>query len=291
MFTVSEIRHHIKKYIDFLQSKFGFGISIHPHLYEELIATTELSDYHIHSNPYCHFLKNYITLWEHCLDCQEKVYKKCLNGPYIGICHAGVKEYVYPINNKDTVIGFLSVTGYKAPPEKRADYLKKISKLYGIEFNTLSENYERFLIDEFPDKESMDTLIMPLLHMLELAYIQMPDFPENEPHGQVFYLRILHYIHLNYSNNLTLERISRDLNFSKSYISHTFKMNTGYTINRYINLLKIKRAKDMLVSTDINMTELSMALGFSSSNYFTIVFKEFEKITPTEYRNKYSSSE
>ena len=46
----------------------------------------------------------------------------------------------------------------------------------------------------------------------------------------------------------------------------------------------------MLANTNINITELSTALGFSSSNYFTIVFKEFENMSPSEYRNKYQSS-
>lgn len=290
MFTVNEIKTHIKKYIIFLQNEFNLGISLHPHSYDAFLSSPELANFYIHNNPYCQFLKKNIPFWEHCLDCQAKVYNKCINGPYSGICHAGVKEYVYPINKKDTVVGFLSISGYKAPLELRGSYLKKISRIYHFEYNPLSEIYEVSLCDEFPEKERIDSLIMPLLLMFELAYTKLLNVSDNDSHDQAFYLRVLHFINLNYNNRLTLDLIAKHFNFSKSYISHNFKLNTGYTINQYINFLRIKQAKDMLANTNINITELSTALGFSSSNYFTIVFKEFENMSPSEYRNKYQSS-
>lgn len=290
MYTTNEFRKHIINYIRFLQTQHHLAVTLHPYLYEELIGSSELIQFHNHKNLYCEFLKKDLSVWRHCLDCQNKVYQKCLHGKYCGICHAGVREFVYPIHNRETVIGFLCVTGYKAPLELRDSYLKKTSRTYGLEYEELKKSYDRFLSDAFPDQAQVDTLIMPLLHTLELAYMQLPVFAESEQQSRRNYIRILHYIHLNYNTELTLTQISHDLNFSKSYISHNFKANSGYTINQYINLLRLQRAKDLLVSTDMNMTEISTALGFSSSNYFTIAFKKIENLSPTAYRKKCGTS-
>ena len=65
---------------------------------------------------------------------------------------------------------------------------------------------------------------------------------------------------------------------------HLFKKVTGITITDYRNELKIARAKDMLVNTDEKLIDIAFKCGFGSSSYFTKVFTNAEKISPSKYR-------
>ena len=64
------------------------------------------------------------------------------------------------------------------------------------------------------------------------------------------------------------------------------KILTGLGVNDYINRVKIEQAMQMLASTDLSVTEVSERTGFSSSRYFSTLFKQFTSETPTSYKNR-----
>lgn len=69
-----------------------------------------------------------------------------------------------------------------------------------------------------PDKAAVDTLVIPLVRMLELAYISSPR--EDRP---LKISAVKNYINRSYSQRLSLELVSREFSCSRSYISHMFK--------------------------------------------------------------------
>ncbi|MBP3691913.1 MAG: helix-turn-helix transcriptional regulator [Clostridia bacterium] len=62
-----------------------------------------------------------------------------------------------------------------------------------------------------------------------------------------------------------------------------FRQVYGETIISYINRKKITEAKKLLRGTDLNLTEISSQVGFSSVYYFSRTFKQYEKQSPTSY--------
>jgi len=85
-------------------------------------------------------------------------------------------------------------------------------------------------------------------------------------------------------DRITIEDVSRELNYNKSYIFRQFKKATGTTVMEYFNKLKIDAAKQMLSEGKLNVTQIADALSFDTPNYFSKFFKKHTGKTPVEYR-------
>lgn len=78
--------------------------------------------------------------------------------------------------------------------------------------------------------------------------------------------------------------LAQKYTMSDSAFSHTFKRNFGINFINYVNQLKIQRAKAYLETTTMNLEAVALQLGYSSSSNFTRMFKSYEGITPSAYR-------
>lgn len=96
---------------------------------------------------------------------------------------------------------------------------------------------------------------------------------------------IKEYIRDNLSRNITLLSISQVVCYNEAYISRIFKQNEGIGIFEYITLQRIHYAKNLLLDPELSIQEVAIRSGFSTSQYFSIVFKKKQGMTPGEYRN------
>lgn len=272
----------IKNYILFLKSRYKLQVSLHPMKYNSVIFSDELMAFNMHNNSYCIFLKTCKGVQPHCVEKQEKVFEKSLQGSYIGTCFAGVKEFIYPIFNGEKNIGFISVSGYKT--EKSEDYLKSVSNQYDIPFQTLKEAYNQ-LEEDMPSKQEIDLLLLPLCQMLELALIKTKNETSYET---TFPERILRYIKQFHNQNITSDDICEYFSCSRSYMSTEFNKFYGKSIRQYITELRIEDAKSLLVNSKLSVTEIAYSVGFTDSNYFSSIFKKAVGLSPLAYRRNYS---
>lgn len=97
------------------------------------------------------------------------------------------------------------------------------------------------------------------------------------------------YLSNNITENLQLIDLADASGYSLSRFKVKFKDELGITPAEYINLHKFEIAKKQLIETNISITELAYALGFSSVSYFSAVFKKFATCTPQYYRKYYST--
>ncbi|MDO5707265.1 MAG: AraC family transcriptional regulator [Andreesenia angusta] len=95
---------------------------------------------------------------------------------------------------------------------------------------------------------------------------------------------ILCYINSNSSRELELGDIAKKYNMSTNYLSTIFKEYVGESFSKYLNIVRIKKAKDYLLNTNNSILEISIECGFNSQSYFNYVFKKLEGISPGEYR-------
>ncbi len=324
------------QYMNYLENTFQLQISVHDFGSIAGPFTSALFPFRMHRNPYCVQLKNRKDVWEGCIRHQEKVCKELENNILFGMCPWGVEEYVVPIKCRETIMGFISVSGYRCDREKamekiskqanryhqnskiikenyvpikcretimgfisvsgyrcdREKAMEKISKQanrYHQNSKIIKENYERYLRNTILEKQKVEILITPLAAMLELLYIRQQEiYPhlhvqQNQEDHSVLN-KIQNYLERFYREPITIDDLCVFCNCSRSYISHIFKRNMGQNVNQYINALRIHEAQILLRHTKLSITEIALSVGFSSSNYFSNVFREICGESPSVYR-------
>lgn len=100
----------------------------------------------------------------------------------------------------------------------------------------------------------------------------------------------LDYLANHYSDQVTVEKIARQVSLSPRHFSRLFVRELGMTVPNYLSLLRIRSAKELLQNSDMDITRIAYALGFNSSQYFITCFKRIEHVTPKEYRHRVRNS-
>lgn len=93
-----------------------------------------------------------------------------------------------------------------------------------------------------------------------------------------------------YYEDLTLVLIAEELHVNPMYLGQLFKKEVGVSFSRYLNSFRIKKAQELIVNTNLNFSEISEKVGYSSPGYFYKKFKKECGLSPSEYRKKYTDS-
>ena len=101
--------------------------------------------------------------------------------------------------------------------------------------------------------------------------------------------RIKNLIDGNPESDMSLSEIASKVGISVYYMSHIFKKTTSMTVVKYRNAARMERAKGMLAETDLSVTDIALACGFSSQGYFSERFSDAFGETPTAYRKRIKS--
>lgn len=92
---------------------------------------------------------------------------------------------------------------------------------------------------------------------------------------------------LEQSNDLlSVEKLAGELNMSRSQLYRKVKAISGLSISRYIRQVRLKRAYTLLQNSTMNVSEVAYEVGYSDPNYFSRIFTEEYKKTPSEIINR-----
>ena len=95
------------------------------------------------------------------------------------------------------------------------------------------------------------------------------------------------YIQQHYSEALSLELVSREVGFNPAYLSTIFKKSTGQNFLDYVKEVRIEKAKDKLIHTNMDLASIAAAVGYTDVKYFTRLFHKATHLTPNDYRKLY----
>jgi CheY-like chemotaxis protein len=93
------------------------------------------------------------------------------------------------------------------------------------------------------------------------------------------------YIHQRFSEPLTREEIADHIGISADYLTDCFRQELGIPPITYIRRYRIRRACELLRSSDQPITQIALAVGFSDSAHFTRTFQREMKVTPRAFRH------
>jgi len=99
-------------------------------------------------------------------------------------------------------------------------------------------------------------------------------------------LAVQKYLEENYLEQISLVEVARQFYLDPSYLSRLFKRLTGFTFREYIILQRIIHAKELLLFTSQDITQVGINSGYNNVNHFIRIFKKYEGITPYQYRSQ-----
>ncbi len=144
-------------------------------------------------------------------------------------------------------------------------------------------------ITKYADSALKDDEIILHSAVLELVYTLLQDSERLRlRHGEKNNNRevienTIKYIKDNLTADLSLNTVAQRAGFSPIHFHNCFKVSTGKTLRVYVEEQRIKKAVNILISSNKTLTEIAYSCGFSSQSYFSYAFKRRMGVTPRDY--------
>lgn len=164
---------------------------------------------------------------------------------------------------------------------------------YIFEFNNedadVIVNILKLLLKEESSKNYSEHLSNLLINqLLIMVFRSNPDFFKNtKTEFEKTIYNIQDYINENYMEDINLDSIENKFYINKYEVSRNFKKITGYNFKTYLILVRLSKAKDLLVNSNLTIAEIADRIGYCSESLFVRMFKKYENTTPTKYRRSY----
>ena len=150
-------------------------------------------------------------------------------------------------------------------------------------FISLTEHYSNGVPE---DEIILQSLILKLIYTLKKSTPRLEGIHKPQANNHAIIEKTIQYINKNLTADLSLDALSQEVKFSKIYFHKLFKASTGKTLREFVEHQRIKKAVELLVSTNMTLTEISYECGFSSQSYFSYAFKRNKGLSPREYSNR-----
>ena len=97
-------------------------------------------------------------------------------------------------------------------------------------------------------------------------------------------MKVVDYINFNFASEITMDDLCAVSGVSKQYLCLLFKNTLASRPMEYIAKRRIQAAKELLVSTNKGIEDISEEVGFCTASYFCKLFKRYEGMTPSAFR-------
>ena len=144
-----------------------------------------------------------------------------------------------------------------------------------------SKIYETWLNKPVGYEFRLDSLFLRILENVAVqTYGKLYDMEKK-------FASLLDYARQEFRNpSLTVERLSKELGVSGTYLRKLFKEKTGTTPHKYIDALRVDYATALLSSGYYTVAEAAYAAGFSDPKYFSVVYKKAKGLSPRDEKRK-----
>lgn len=126
-----------------------------------------------------------------------------------------------------------------------------------------------------------------LLRIFKLLSTQYGLSISKESHHSMTWMifeEVCSYIQANYQTIETHDLMDK-FHFQKDYFNRLIKKYTGMTYSEYLQDIRLKKAEELLLTTDTNVTEIAELIGYQNKGYFYKIFTEKYGMTPAKYRH------
>lgn len=241
---------------------------------EELIA------YPRGEHSFCHCMRKDPEFLSRCRQSDRRAFETCrqTNKLHLSICHAGLIEASVPMISDGRIIGYMMLG--RITDKKNKTELVGTVKARCREYVIDNETEEKIKKIRYRNEKQIRAAAKILDACCE--YVRLRELVH--PSGQRLIDSVERFVQKHISEEISVDRICSEFNISRTKLYETVRpfMNCG--IAAFIKNKRLERAKEMLKTTDMTVTGISDACGFSDYNYFLREFKKKYGITAKQIR-------
>ena len=141
------------------------------------------------------------------------------------------------------------------------------------------------------EKLQYSYIMQMLLAIKEYIHDEIPQSASNDESD--FSTEIIHainYINMHYQEPLTLNSVTAQIHISKYHFCRVFRQTTGATFLEYLTDIRLTKAHQMLLETNLTLAEIARRTGFSSTSHLSRIFRSAYHVSPTEFRRTHNNS-
>lgn len=109
-------------------------------------------------------------------------------------------------------------------------------------------------------------------------------FRQEQNSSNYIIYQVEQYIQTHYQEDLTLTDLADIAYLNPNYLSNMFSSVTGCTLNKYIKNIRMQKAQELLLNTNMKITDISESVGFHNTSYFCKSFQKMFGTTPERFR-------
>ncbi|NLU32195.1 MAG: response regulator [Clostridiaceae bacterium] len=127
---------------------------------------------------------------------------------------------------------------------------------------------------------------------IQSMYTQVASLMQNlsKTHSNAIIDQVRRMIEERYKEQISISTLAEEVYLTPTYLCVLFKQTTGSTINEYLTMTRLEKAKQLLADSNIKLYDVCYEVGYLSPSYFSRLFKKYVGISPSEYRNMALSS-
>jgi len=157
---------------------------------------------------------------------------------------------------------------------------------FEMDVTTVFDDVYRLLAELVTLSKSAKTkeLLHKNIHIKKLFSLLQTHRPSQQTSDSYLINDIITYMNTHYHQDITLEKLAKLANMKKSQISYLFKKYTNKRPIDYLIQYRVKKALELLETTDLLISEIAEKVGYHDPLYFSRLFKKYTGISPTSLR-------
>lgn len=238
-----------------------------------------------HSHPFCHML--YATKGDVSFTCDGKEFQ--LKEGQIILVPRDIR-HAYR-NDADTIFEYLEIKF--VPDHALEELLNKTGYLMGEQ--QVGQQLFAKIVSEYDDNGSASDEVT-VTYLAALLNVMTEEVRKSRPRDSRYIdtssysalsRRIEGFLEEHLAENFSLDELSENLDYNKTYLCKAFKDDTGKTITDILNEIRIRRAAELITYSDLSLSQVAASCGFVSDSHFNRVFTKYVGITPGQCRRAF----
>lgn len=222
-----------------------------------------------------------------CLAMQQRLEQEARIEPKTLKCFTGLCETAVPVRVGENIVAWLE-TGHiltDHPTKLKFNRLVKTLARWGtpVDLKQAEEAYFNTRVIAPSQYEAAVRLLQIFAgHLAQLGQQIALQNKENEP---LAVSKVRQWIVAHCEDSVSLGAAAQAVNLSAKYFSEVFRKATGIPFVEYIGRVRVEKAKNLLVNTQLRISEIAFEVGFQSLSQFNRAFRRHAGTSPRDYRH------